>query len=87
MDLDGGVKEPGDVLIGAALVADCHAVRFCMMPKYSETSEQAALLVAKEPEGIVEDRTGVALAEAKEPEGIVKDRFFALREPSLLSYK
>jgi hypothetical protein len=63
MDLNGGVKEPGDVLIGAALVADCHAVRFCTMPKYSEVEEQAAALAAKGPEGAVEDRTGVTLAE------------------------
>ena len=66
MYLSGGVKEPDDVLIGAALVADCHAVRFCTVLKYSEVSEQSAVLVVKELEGIVEDRTDRALAETKE---------------------
>ena len=67
MYLSGGVKEPGGVLIGAALVADCHAVRFCTVLKYSEVSgHQAAALVVKKLEGIVEDRTARALAETKE---------------------
>jgi hypothetical protein len=70
MDLNGGVKEPDDVLIGAALVADCHAVRFCAVLKYSGVSEQAAALVVNQgTRGVVEDRTGVALAETKELNG------------------